>query len=539
MPQLSPLQKQRLKYHPKLPKALQDIRIVSLEKDKNGSPLSKRIADLFPLTSNEPLLKFTKGSRPKISHSLRVGIVLSGGQAPGGHNVISGLYDAIKAFNEKSSLIGFLNGPGGIVKNDAIEITGELLEKYRNQGGFDLIGSGRTKIETDDQFKAALAAATERNLDGLIVTGGDDSNTNAALLAEYFAAHQCKTVVIGVPKTIDGDLKNPDVAISFGFDTACKTYSEMIGNIARDALSAKKYYHFIRLMGRSASHITLECAFATQPNLALIGEEIAREKKTLNHIVSSIADLICRRAELDKHFGIILIPEGVIEFIPEIGALIKELNALLSISSTLSSQEIHNKLTSASQSCFSALPEEVQKQLLLHRDPHGNVQVSFIETEKLLMHMVDTELSLRQTKGTYHGNFNGINHFFGYEGRCGFPSNFDCNYCYALGYTAALLIKNGMTGYMCAIHNLTLPPSQWEIAAVPLTSLMDMEMRKGKEKPVIQKALVDLNGKAFAHFVQHRDEWGIEDTYLSPGPIQFFGSSLVSESVPFTLLLES
>ena len=527
---MSPLQELRKEYSPVIPKILTSLQEIVFHASHISSAKPK-IQERFPLISAFPVLRAGKGSRQRASKPLNIGVVFSGGQAAGGHNVISGLFDAMHSINPGAQLFGFLDGPSGIFSGNYRKLTQELIAPYRNQGGFDLIGSGRSKIETEEQFAASLDVVRSLKLDGLVIIGGDDSNTNAAFLAEYFLKNECPVKVIGVPKTIDGDLKNPFVDISFGFDTACKTYSELIGNIARDALSAKKYYHFIRLMGRSASHIALECALSTQPNLALIGEEIARDKMTLDQIVRSIADLISQRETLGKHYGIILVPEGLIEFIPEIGALIKELNALLVSSSALSPDEARKKLTSASQICFSSLPDEIQKQLLLHRDPHGNVQVSLIETEKLLMQMVGKELSSRDAKTA----FNPLSHFFGYEGRSGLPSNFDCNYCYTLGIAAALLIENGVTGCMCAVQNLALPPSEWEIAAVPLTSLMDMEMRKGKEKPVVQKALVDLNGQTFAHFAKHREEWAVDDLYQSPGPIQFFGPSQVCDNVPFTI----
>lgn len=531
---MSALEQQRREYIPVHAEILRSMKEVIFT--RGDIPITQpQIRERFPLTSGLSVLKGQKGMRKHLVQPLKVGVVFSGGQAAGGHNVISGLFDALKSLHPQSQLFGFLNGPSGIVSHQYKELTNTLLNPYRNQGGFDLIGSGRSKIETDEQFAASLEIVRSLKLDGLVIIGGDDSNTNAAFLAEYFLKMQCSTKVIGVPKTIDGDLKNPYVGVSFGFDTACKTYSELIGNIARDALSSKKYYHFIRLMGRSASHIALECALATQPNMAWIGEEIAREKMTVHHIVHAIANLICRRAELGKHFGVILIPEGLIEFIPEIGTLIKEINVLIAASPGPSLDDVRNKLSSPSQSCFSSLPEQIQKQMLLHRDPHGNVQVSFIETEKLLMQMVEKEIASR-------GNpcpFNPISHFFGYEGRSGLPSNFDCNYCYALGNIAALLIDHEATGYMCAVQNLHLEPSRWQVGAVPLASLMDVEMRQGKEKAVIQKALVDLNGKAFAHFAKIRERWAVDDMYQSPGPIQFFGPSAVCNSVPLSLMLES
>ncbi len=511
------LEELRKGYIPSLPMALRSLAVLfHSAKDLFVDP---KIRSLFPLTSAFPLLTAQADPSKRPLKPLRVGVVFSGGQAAGGHNVISGLFDALPPH---SHLLGFLDGPAGIISGKYKELTQELVDDSRNQGGFDLIGSGRSKIETDEQFTTSLNTVRSLKLDGLVIIGGDDSNTNAALLAEYFLKNDCPTKVIGVPKTIDGDLKNSYVPISFGFDTACKTYSETIGNIAKDALSAKKYYHFIRLMGRSASHIALECALVTQPNLTLIGEEISHEKKTLQNVVQTIRDLISARAQLGKRYGIILVPEGLIEFIPEIGSLIKELNAILATSPEI--EDVTLKLTPEAHACFSSLPQEIQKQLLLQRDPHGNVQVSFIETEKLLIQML-------------HGqkDFNAISHFLGYEGRAGFPSNFDCTYCYSLGKTAAQLIAQGFTGYMCAIQHLDMPAAEWQIGAVPMTALMGMEIRKGKEKPVIQKALVDLKGTAFTHFAAQREKWALQDHYRFPGPIQFFGPPEITETVPYTL----
>ncbi len=522
------LQKKRQAYRPVLPEILGDLHGIAWSKSQSGMSGDK-MKGMFPLTGGGPLLTGQKGGN-RSGKPLQIGVVLSGGQAAGGHNVITGLFDALKQLHPQSRVFGFLDGPGGIVSGKYKELTAEFIAPYRNMGGFDMIGSGRTKIETDEQLSASLATVQKMKLDGLVVIGGDDSNTNAAILAEYFLKCGSSTKVIGVPKTIDGDLKNAYVATSFGFDTACKTYSEMIGNIARDAASAKKYYHFIKLMGRSASHIALECALKTQPNLTLIGEEVAAEKKTLAQITSEIADLITKRAEKGKHYGVILIPEGLIEFIPEIGALIKELNQILA---NHPSADVAALLTSHSKECFASLPERIREQLLQGRDPHGNVQVSLIETERLLMETVSRELEKRQIK------FSLLQHFFGYEGRAGYPSNFDCNYCYALGHAAALLIDEGATGYMCAISGLARPPAEWGIGGVPLTSLMHIEIRKGKEKPVIEKALVDLKGPAFSRFRQHRERWMSDDMYSFPGPIQFFGDPALTDSVPITIYLES
>lgn len=532
--QMSRLQKLRAEHKPQLPKVLQNLHNIQFQK---GGPTSsvgdkEEIHQSFPKTFGRPILNGKEGD-PRTAKPLKVGVVLSGGQAAGGHNVISGLFDALKALCPQSRLFGFLGGPSGIIENKTMEITQEIIAPYRNQGGFDLIGSGRTKIETDEQLSASLKTAQANDLNGIVVIGGDDSNTNAAILAEYFLKHGCKTVVIGVPKTIDGDLKNAYIPTSFGFDTAAKTYAEMIGNIERDALSAKKYYHFIKLMGRSASHITLECALATHPNVALIGEEIEAKKMTLAQITKHLADVIEKRAKKGMHYGVVLIPEGLIEFIPEVKALIQELNSLVGKEEKL--EQVTQMLTPPSKSCFLSLPEEIQRQLLLDRDPHGNVQVSQIETEKMLMSTVKNELNERGFKG----KFSALNHFFGYEGRAGYPSNFDTRYCYALGYTAALLVDEGVTGYITCVGQLHRPVQDWTISGLPLTMLMNIELRKGKKKPVIQKALVDLKGKAFQFFQENREGWAIEDHYRYPGPIQFFGEADMVDGVPLTLQLES
>ncbi len=534
------LKEKRSAFLPKRPTLLLDLLQVGLAEEPYHNPSSDAagLKALFPLTFDRPLLRAVVNRVPKAAKPLRVGVFFSGGQAAGGHNVIAGLYDALKLLHDKSTLIGFLDGPGGVVAGRSRELNAEELHRYRNQGGFDLIGSGRTKIETEEQLQAAHAHVQKLELDGLVVIGGDDSNTNAAVLAEYFQKVGCKTRVIGVPKTIDGDLKNAMVATSFGFDTACKVYAEIIGNIARDALSAQKYYHFIRLMGRSASHIALECALATQPNYTLIGEEVSQEKRTLKQITDEIADLICHRAELGKNFGVILVPEGLIEFIPEMGVLIGELNQILAAQAGASIETVMAKLTPASLACFKTLPEVIQKQLLLNRDPHGNVQVSLIETEKLLIETVSQELAQRAKSGKYKGKFAAQNHFLGYEGRAAFPSNFDCHYCTTLGFIAALLIHHERSGYMCFVEGLTGAPASWRVGALPLTALMRVEMRKGKEKPVIQKGLVDLKGPAFTHFKKQAQKWMLEDNYCFPGPIQFFGDPDLTERIPLTLLLE-
>ncbi|MBS0604105.1 MAG: diphosphate--fructose-6-phosphate 1-phosphotransferase [Verrucomicrobia bacterium] len=532
------LQKARQAYLPSIPHLLRSLSEVQFSPSNEKSDSQDKIKELFPLTSGQPFLQGQQGGS-RTSKQLMVGVVLSGGQAAGGHNVIIGIHDALKQLNKQSRIFGFIDGPGGIVAGKSRELTAEILAPYRNTGGFDMIGSGRTKIETQEQLNASLEVVQKMKLDGLVIIGGDDSNTNAAVLAEYFLKNGCSTKVIGVPKTIDGDLKNAYVGTSFGFDTACKIYCEIIGNIARDAQSAKKYYHFIKLMGRSASHIALECALATRPNLALIGEEVAALKKTLTQLTQEIADLICKRAELGKHFGVILIPEGLVEFIPEMSVLIKELNQILLSDASGDISRISSKLTASSQSCFSSLPERIQQQLLLNRDPHGNVQVSLIETERLLMEMVGKELEKRQKEGKCAVKYFPLQHFLGYEGRAGFPSNFDSNYCYALGFTAALLIDEGATGYMASVTDLTKPPQEWGIGGVPLTALMHVEMRKGKEKPVIQKALVELNGKPFARFQRQREQWRLQDEYRYPGPIQFFGAPELTDQVPITLILET
>lgn len=523
---MSRLQQLRVEFKPSLPEVLQNLGAIGFEKGKKTTSIDnqKEIQKRFCHTYGRPIVK-AKSSNPRSSIPLKVGVVLSGGQAAGGHNVISGIFDAIKTLNSESELYGFLKGPSGIVECNILELTDEKIAPYRNQGGFDLIGSGRTKIETEEQLKASLKTAEDLELNGIVVIGGDDSNTNAAILAEYFIEKGCQTAVVGVPKTIDGDLKNDFIETSFGFDTAAKTYSEMIGNIARDAVSAKKYTHFIKLMGRSASHIALECAIATQPNITLIGEEVARDKLTLKQITSKITDIVEKRAKEGKNYGVILVPEGLIEFIPEMNLLIEELNHLTSNKKGVTDLSEKGKKT------YMSLPEEIQRQLLFDRDPHGNVQVSMIETEKLLINTVKTELKLRGFKG----EFSPQSHFFGYEGRAGLPSNFDSQYCYALGHTAALLINEGLTGYMACVGNLTLPVFKWNVMGLPITMLMNLETRKGKEKPVIKKALVDLEGKPFSFFIKNRDSWALKDEYHYPGPIQFFGDSELVNSIPMTM----
>lgn len=551
MNNLSALHRERLKFQPRIPRCLQDIeRLAPVASTALGPPSDEEVQKLFRRTGRQPLLTFAP-SNDVVHAPKRVGVVLSGGQAPGGHNVIIGLLDALKKLHKDSQLFGFVGGPSGIVNNKAVELTVSGVAAYRNQGGFDMIGSGRTKIETLEQFQAAEKTVEALKLDALVVVGGDDSNTNAALLAEYFASKSKNTSVIGVPKTIDGDLRSDRIQISFGFDTACKVYSETIGAIARDALSAKKYYHFIKVMGRSASHIALECALQTHPNMTLIGEEIASKGVTARQIVSALADMICRRAEIGKNYGVVVVPEGLIEFVPEIKQLIGQLNRLLAAESkelkaieAISSfyEKVHfisKQLSPDAVHCFMTLPEDIQKQLLLDRDPHGNVQVSKIETEHLLIEAVQKELDSRKIQGTYRGTFGSQPHFLGYEGRSIFPSNFDSQYTYALGNVAALLVSAGVTGYICCIGNLHKDVENWSIEGAPLTSLLNTEERQGTLKPVIKKALVDLKGKAFSSFASSRDAWEVEDDYRYPGPIQFFGPREVTDTVPLTLQLDA
>jgi diphosphate-dependent phosphofructokinase len=536
---LSILQQFRLKYTPKLPKILKNLKnlhLLPIEDQKFKKQQSAELSKLLPTLNQAAALKPIE-KESLATPFLKVGVVLSGGQAAGGHNVITGLFDALKALNSENQLFGFLNGPAGIIKNKSIEITDSMLALYRNQGGFDLLGSGRTKIETEEQFQVSEQTVKALNLDGLVIIGGDDSNTNAALLAEYFNQKKCKTKVIGVPKTIDGDLKNEWIEISFGFDSACKTYSEIIGNVLRDALSQKKYYFFIKVMGRSASHIALECALQTHPNLTLIGEEVEAQKLTVQDITNIIADMICRRSNQKKDFGVLLIPEGIIEFIPECKALIEELNHLMVKEEKVDS--IASLLTPTSTACFKSLPPEVQSQLLLDRDPHGNVQVSKIESDRLFIETVKKELAKRKKEGNYDGKFEAQPLFCGYEGRSCLPSNFDSHYCYSLGHVGALLINQGFTGYMAYVQKLAQPIADWQIGAVPLVNLMDLEHRKGKIKPVVCKAKVDLKGAPYLSFIEQREKWAINEDYCYPGPIQFFGPELMTESITQTLQAES
>lgn len=541
----SALQKERAAYKPKLPKALQGaVKVVE------GAPTQsvdnqEEIKKLFPNTYGMPLVEFVTAENA-LQKEMNVGVILSGGQAPGGHNVISGLFDEIKKLNSNNRLYGFLMGPSGLVDHKYIEITEELIADYRNTGGFDLIGSGRTKLEKVEQFEKGLEVIRELNIKAVVIIGGDDSNTNACVLAEYYAAKNYGVQVIGCPKTIDGDLKNEQIETSFGFDTATKTYSEVIGNIERDCNSARKYWHFIKLMGRSASHIALECALQTQPNICLISEEIEAKDLTLNDIVEQIASTVAYRASQGNNFGVVLIPEGLIEFIPAIGRLIQELNDLLAahgqdykdLDKDAQREYILSHLSEANKATFETLPEGVARQLSLDRDPHGNVQVSLIETEKLISEMVGAKLDQWAKEGKYNGKFSALHHFFGYEGRCAAPSNFDADYCYALGASAAQLIANGKTGYMAIVKNTTAGTEEWKAGGVPITMMMNMEKRNGEMKPVIRKALVDLNGKPFKTFAAQRDQWAKETCYVYPGPIQYWGPASVCDLPTKTLALE-
>lgn len=546
------LQKTRYAYTPKLPPAARgDVASigVSLGEPTESVADQAELSNLFEQTYGKPIATLTEDTtgggdrtRPRT-----VGVILSGGQAPGGHNVIAGIFDALKAANGKNTLLGFLGGPGGLVDDSKVEITAEMIDEFRNTGGFDIIGSGRTKIETDEQFAAARKTCLDNAIDALVVIGGDDSNTNAALLAEYFVRNGDPVQVIGVPKTIDGDLKNEYIETSFGFDTACKTYSELIGNIERDANSAKKYWHFIKLMGRSASHIALECALQTQPNVCIISEEVKEKKQTLGEVVSSIVDVVVARADRGDNFGVVLVPEGLIEFIPEVGTLIHELNDILAEHAEYfaslhtfedQSEWVNKNLSRDSSYVFSSLPNTIQRQLLMDRDPHGNVQVSRIETEKLLIEMVEDRLNEMKTAGTYRGKFSSQSHFFGYEGRCAFPSNFDADYTYSLGYTAFLLIANGLTGYISSVRNVSRPADEWVAGGIPLTMMMNLEQRHGTKKPVIRKALVELDGAPFREFAAHRESWATDTAFTYPGAIQYFGPAEVCDQPTMTLLLE-
>ena len=540
------MQKARADYQPRLPKALQGA-----VKVKEGEPTQsvdnqEEIKKLFPNTYGMPLVEFVPGEAAN-DKKMNVGIILSGGQAPGGHNVICGLFDAVKKLNPENKLYGFLMGPGGLVDHNYIEITADYVDNYRNTGGFDMIGSGRTKLEEVDQFEKGIEIIRQLDIQAIVIIGGDDSNTNACVLAEYYAAKNYGVQVIGCPKTIDGDLKNDQIETSFGFDTATKTYAELIGNIERDCNSARKYWHFIKLMGRSASHIALECALQCQPNICIVSEEVEAKDQTLNDIVEQICEAVAFRAANGKNFGVVLVPEGLIEFIPAIGRLIDELNDLLAahgaeykdLEPEAQRQYILAHLSKENAATFETLPEDVAHQLSLDRDPHGNVQVSLIETEKLLSDMCEAKLAKWAKEGKYNGKFATLHHFFGYEGRCAAPSNFDSNYCYALGTSAAQLIANGKTGYMAIVKNTTANTEEWKAGGVPITMMMNMERRNGKMKPVIRKALVELDGNPFKTFAAIRDKWAKETCYVYPGPIQYWGPSEVCDTTTITLALEN
>ncbi|XP_030459545.1 pyrophosphate--fructose 6-phosphate 1-phosphotransferase subunit beta-like isoform X1 [Syzygium oleosum] len=498
------------------------------------------IAKLFPNLFGQPSAKLVPSpsstGATKDQKALKIGVVLSGGQAPGGHNVISGIFDYLQEHTSGSKLYGFRGGPAGIMKCKYVELSSEFIYPYRNQGGFDMLCSGRDKIETPEQIKQAEETAKKLDLDGLLVIGGDDSNTNACLLAENFREKNMKTRVIGCPKTIDGDLKCKEVPTSFGFDTACKIYAELIGNVMVDCRSSGKYYHFVRLMGRAASHITLECALQTHPNITIVGEEVAAKKLTLKNVTDYITDIICKRSEIGYNYGVVLIPEGLIDFIPEVQQLISELNEILAHDVVDERGIWKKKLQCQSKELFELLPQEIQKQLLLERDPHGNVQVAKIETERMLIEMVETELEKRRKEGSYGGKFIGQSHFFGYEGRCGLPTDFDANYCYALGHAAGALLHSGKTGLICSVANLSAPVDEWTVGGTALTSLMGVERRHGKFKPVIKKALVELEGAPFKKFASLRDGWALKNRYVNPGPIQFVGPT--AKAVNHTLMLE-
>ncbi len=541
----SALQIARAAYQPKLPQALKGAVVA-----KEGEP-TQSVADqeaikaLFPNTYGMPLIQFVEGEAPAFP-AINVGVILSGGQAPGGHNVISGLFDGIKKLNADSKLYGFILGPGGLVDHNYKELTAEIIDEYRNTGGFDIIGSGRTKLEKEEQFEKGYEIIKELGIKALVIIGGDDSNTNACVLAEYYAAKNYGVQVIGCPKTIDGDLKNEMIETSFGFDTACKTYAEVIGNIQRDCNSARKYWHFIKLMGRSASHIALECALQVQPNICIVSEEVEAKEMSLDDVVTYIAQVIADRAADGNNFGTVLIPEGLIEFIPAMKRLIAELNDFLAhngeefamVKKSQQREYIIKHLSAENSAIYASLPEGVARQLSLDRDPHGNVQVSLIETEKLLSEMVATKLAAWKEEGKYNGKFGAQHHFFGYEGRCAAPSNFDADYCYSLGYTASMLIANGKTGYMSSVRNTTAPAAEWIAGGVPITMMMNMERRHGEMKPVIQKALVKLDGAPYKKFAACREEWAKETAYVYPGPIQYFGPTEVCDEPTKTLQLE-
>ena len=547
MSTISNLQKARAAYQPKLPKALQGpVKVVEGAATESVGNQAE-IKELFPNTYGMPVVEFAEGGQPS-SAEFNVGIILSGGQAPGGHNVISGLYDGVKSINPANKLYGFLMGPGGLVDHKYIEFTDSLIDAYRNTGGFDIIGSGRTKLEKESQFESGIEILRQLGIKALVIIGGDDSNTNACVLAEYYAAKKYGVQVIGCPKTIDGDLKNAQIETSFGFDTACKTYSELIGNIERDCNSARKYWHFIKLMGRSASHIALECALQTQPNICLISEEVEAKNMSLDDVVTYIAEVVAKRAAAGNNFGTVLVPEGIIEFIPAIKKLIAELNEVLTDPATGESRVFSSKdeqvafvkshIAPENLAVLESLPKDVERQLCLDRDPHGNVQVSLIETEKLLSAMVASKLAAWKAEGKYNGKFSAQHHFFGYEGRCAAPSNYDADYCYSLGYNASRLIAAGKTGYMSVIRNTTAPAAEWIAGGVPITMMMNLERRNGAMKPVIRKALVELDGAPFKYFASKRDEWAEQTAYVYPGPIQYWGPSEVCDQTTKTLQIE-
>ena len=543
----SALQRVRSEYIPKLPKALQGPVKLKVGDATQSVADQEEIQRLFPNTYGLPIVEFETDENPKrVEEPFNVGIILSGGQAPGGHNVVSGIFDGIKSLNKESRLYGFLMGPSGFINHQYMELTAGYIKEYRNTGGFDIIGSGRTKLETPDQFESGLKILKELDIKALVIIGGDDSNTNAAVLAEYYKAKGENIQVIGVPKTIDGDLKNKWIETSFGFDTACKVYSEVIGNIQRDCNSAKKYYHFIKLMGRSASHIALECALQTQPNYCIISEEVEAKRMTLDNIVSALCYMISERAKLGWNFGTVLVPEGLIEFIPSMKKLIQELNDILvahaeeleGLEDLAKLNAIYSHLSEGNKELFKSLPKDIALQLSLDRDSHGNVQVSLIDTESLLSRMVANRLEEMKEEGQYSGKFATQHHFFGYEGRCADPSNFDADYTYALGFNAAMLINAGLTGYMSSVRNLTEKSENWIAGGIPITMMMNMERRHGEMKPVIQKALVNLNGKPYLKFASMRDTLMLNTLYQYPGPIQYFGPAEVCDMPSMTLLLE-
>ena len=551
MTDLSPLQKARYQYAPKLPKMLRNgiSEISVLEGEETTSVADQeKIKALFPNTYGKKEITFQKGQNTSVAKKQVVGVILSGGQAPGGHNVVCGLYDALKATNPENVLYGFKKGPSGLLEDDYLIFDDAYIDQYRNTGGFDIIGSGRTKLETEEQFAVAAEVCKKHGITAIVIIGGDDSNTNAAVLAEYFAAHDAGVQVIGCPKTIDGDLKNEDIECSFGFDTATKTYSEVIGNIERDANSAKKYWHFVKVMGRSASHVALECALQTQPNVCLISEEVAEKKMSLSQIADYIADSVEARAAKGMNFGVAIIPEGVVEFVPEFSALIAEINELLAGSKAEAFNALPNwkekyafiekGLSKEAMAVFAILPEGIQQQLFLERDPHGNVQVSLIESEKLFSAIVKDKLEERKAAGSYKGKFNALHHFFGYEGRCAFPSNFDADYCYSLGYNAFMLIQYGYNGYLSKVSNLSKSADEWVAGGMPITKMMNIERRHGEDKPVIRKALVELDGKPFKFFEAHREQWAKETCYTYPGAIQYYGPAEVCDLTTRTLALE-